>query len=295
MLDAHSDREWLGFERHTRACELGEGVPSTVARREHRRLGVQALAAREHQLGEAPVGNLEALGALAEALDDARFAKPRPQVAEHVSQPIGADVRPSVGQDFGRCSELDETPQHPFQVGVAAARVELAVRERPSAALAELDVALGIEAAASEEACNVAGALLDGLTALDEQWHHARLQKGEHGEKTCRPGTDDHRLHLAAPPPHRERCRQRRRTRDAGASRTSEHRFLVVDHHVDGHDPDRWAPSRVERPPHQRHAAHGGERYTERPRRRRAPRLGVVARPTAEVTDADRHEGVAGT
>ncbi len=99
------------------------------------------------------------------------------------------------GQDFlggAGCDELGE--QFAGQVaGILDAAVELAVGEGAGAALAELDVGLGVEDAAAPEAPGVAGALADELAAFEDERAEPHLGEGEGGHQATGAGADDDR------------------------------------------------------------------------------------------------------
>src|SRR4051812_50053952 len=113
---------------------------------------------------------------LAAALDDAAA-----QRLDHGGEPVASQMRPVIVHDrrlpFRRREELEHAPH----LGPRAAAGELAVAERPRAALAEEVVALGIESSALVEALDVADAVADRRAALE----HERLIT-KFCEKVCR-------------------------------------------------------------------------------------------------------------
>ena len=113
-----------------------------------------------------------------------------PQVLNDVEQHICPDVRFGVVEDLLLRTEAYKLLKHPAAALVLRAGVELAVGKRTCAALAELDVALGVQRAATPEALDLFPAQRCGVAALEHEGPQPRLRQHEGGEHACRAEAD---------------------------------------------------------------------------------------------------------
>ena len=97
------------------------------------------------------------------------------------------------GEDFLRGAGFDELGEELAgkMSRILDAGIELAVGEGAGAALAELDIGLGVENAAAPEGPGVLGALADGLAALEDERPKTHLGEGEGGHQATGAGADD--------------------------------------------------------------------------------------------------------
>ena len=109
-----------------------------------------------------------------------------------MEQHVRPDVRFGVVENFLLRTEAHELLKHPAAALVLRAGVELAVGKRACAALAELDVALGVQRSAAPEALDLFPAQRCGVAALEHEGPQPRLRQHEGGEHACRAEADDH-------------------------------------------------------------------------------------------------------
>ena len=91
-------------------------------------------------------------------------------------------------QDFFRRAAAHQRLQHGLDVGIVEAAGELAIRERARAAFAEEHVAFGVQHAGRFKAFHVFGALVHGLSAVDEDGScaaHGQRQRAEQARRAC--------------------------------------------------------------------------------------------------------------
>ena len=185
MLDARADGEGLLLHGHARRIEHLEGIPGAVADGQHqllRRLDCAAdLRADELSALEAQARELRLEAHLAAQPQDLQ-----PQVLHHRAQVIRADVGLGLIQNLLRRAHAHEGLQHLPAAGILDAGVELAVRERARAALAELHVAGRIEGSARPEALHVLRAGIHVPAPLDHQRLEPRLGQMQRREQPRR-------------------------------------------------------------------------------------------------------------
>ena len=160
-----------------------------------------------------------------------------PQVLQHDIQLVRADVGLGVDQNVGVRAVFDETLQDPAVARVAPAGVELAVRERARAALAELDVGPRVERTRFPKRLHVALALLDAFAALQQNRPCAALRQHQRTEQSRRPRADDDRTHLRRGDRLRQRVDDGRVARNVLIFAAFERRRLVFERH--GKRPDK--------------------------------------------------------
>ena len=162
-----------------------EGVARAVAHGEQhpRAAKLRAFAgALRLQARHAAVRGLDAGHLRAEAHFAARLDNPLAQVLHHRHQHVRADVRLGVEEDVLVRARRGELLEDPADALVFDAGRELAVGERASAALAELDVALGVELARLPEALDLLSARFGVLSPLEDDRAQARLGQHERRE-----------------------------------------------------------------------------------------------------------------
>ena len=164
VLDAHADREWLRRDHEAEAVEQLEGVAGGVADREDElgtvdRAGCAAVFNGDRGDRAAVCTDIGELGIKAHLAAEADQLLA--EADDGMAQVVGADMGHGVVEDLVGRSVGDEVEEHLAGAVVLGAGVELAVRKSSRAALAELDIALGVEHAVGVKA-------VDGLdTVLD--------------------------------------------------------------------------------------------------------------------------------
>ena len=191
VLDADAHGEGLGLHGEAGSIQRLKGIPRTVAQSQDQSLGGNgvkgiALPAGDGSQGPALCG---------EALQPRTEADVRTGVQQLLAQGLQGDVElvgaymwQRVGEDAPRCAAGHQLLHDVAVAEVAGAGVQLAVRESACAALAELDVALGVQPAGAPEACHVPAALLHGLPALQQDGAGAaagQYQSGEQARGAC--------------------------------------------------------------------------------------------------------------
>jgi hypothetical protein len=114
---------------------------------------------------------------------------------DHADQPEGADVRFADIKDFRRRAGFDKFLEHLAAVvlGVLDLAVELAIGKGAGAALAKLDVRLGVEHLLSPQPPGILRALADGLATLEDDRPEAALRQNQRGKDAGRAKADDDR------------------------------------------------------------------------------------------------------
>ncbi len=126
----------------------------------------------------------------------------RSEVLDHRLQAIGADVGLVQVEDLLRGAGRHQLLQHLAAPGVADQGRQLAVRERPGTALAELDIALSVQLAAVPEGRHLPPPGFHVLSPLQEQRPVAHLGQHQPGEQAGWTHTGNHRrVAPAAPSP----------------------------------------------------------------------------------------------
>ena len=148
---------------------------------------LRSTALHKAHRAQRPAGKLDIHELCAEAhlaaVGEDHFTKP----LHGVRQAVGADVRPGLPEDLVRRTGGDEIVQHLPAAPVMRAGVELAVRERARAALAELDVRFGVQRAGLIEFFHVGLSLVHGAAALEQNRLRARAGECERGEESRGP------------------------------------------------------------------------------------------------------------
>ena len=150
VLDANAELERLRARDHALRGQRAQRVARAVARREHDGVGAQLARRRLHRADPARRGAIghERLEARPEVEAHAGRLELRAQPRQHAVQAIGADVGARVPADrLGRSARDERRDDRLFEL-VVGSRVELAVGVGAGAALAEQQVALGIDLAA---------------------------------------------------------------------------------------------------------------------------------------------------
>ena len=149
---------------------------------------LRSTALHKAHRAQRPAGKLDIHELCAEAhlaaVGEDHFTKP----LHGVRQAVGADVRPGLPENFVRRAGGDEIVQHLPAAPVMRAGVELAVRERARAALAELDVRFGVQRAGLIECFHIRLPLVHGAPALEQYRLRSRAGERERGEESRRAG-----------------------------------------------------------------------------------------------------------
>ena len=206
VLHPKANGKRFGFHEHAALPQHREGVARAVAQRQHHLVGAQGgcraivqmvdLETADMAILDQQVAHAALEAHLAAERDDARA-----QALHHLDQLEGADMGVRMHQDFRRRSGLHELFHHlAAQVaGILDLTVELAVGKRAGAALAELDVRLGMQHLAPPQAPGVLGASAHLPAALqhDRTKTHLRQHQGgkdaagakpHHYWSRCQPG-----------------------------------------------------------------------------------------------------------
>ena len=154
-----------GVEQHL------EGVPRAVAGGEDEARGLYALgdaAGADEDAAQGAVFDIEALKPGTEADLAAEALDLAPEADDDAGEHVGAEVGLGVVGDGGLGAVLYEGIEDEGDARVVGAGAELAVGEGAGAALAELDVGLGVKAPAGAEGGYGALALLHAGTAFED-------------------------------------------------------------------------------------------------------------------------------
>ena len=164
MLDPHAHRHVLGFQKDAGGGEHLEGIPPRMPG------------------GEQNVRNGVFSAVLSGKADRPYFSVPDLQPRERrlkinaaaegqklPAQAVAPHVRLAVVQNFLRRAVRYERAEHFFPEGALHPRIQLAVRKRARAALAELNVGRGIEHAGGVKGGNILLPLFHGLAALRQK------------------------------------------------------------------------------------------------------------------------------
>ena len=200
MLDAHADRERLGLDVDAAFVQNLEGVAGAVAQG-HDHVGRRQIVLPGDMQALKParaIGadfDVEVLDLVLPAVFAAQALDQRPHLLDHVHQAEGADMRVSLGEDFFRRAGRDELLQHlaAQEARILDLAVELAVREGPRPALAELDVGLRVQLALAPQAPGVLGPLAHDLAAIDDDRLETHLGQDQAGEQAAGTGADHDR------------------------------------------------------------------------------------------------------
>ena len=199
MLDPHADREGLGLDMNAAIVQGLEGVARAVAQgHDHVGRGHVVTAGDMEALQPARTIradlDIEVLDLVSPAILAAQALDERPHLLDHVHQSEGADMRVGLGQDLLGRAGLDELLQNlaSQEARVLDLAVELAVREGPRPALAELHVGLGIQLPAPPQAPGVLSPLAHDLAAVDDDGLEAHLSQDQTGEQSAGASADDH-------------------------------------------------------------------------------------------------------
>src|SRR5450759_2737119 len=156
--------------------------------------GFDVFTAGKHHTLHLPVTNFDVVNATLEAYLAAERLYGLAHFLHHAHQTERADVRLADIQDFRWRTGCDEFIQHFSAVvfGVFDLAIQLAVGERPRAALAELHVGFRVEHALPPQAKSVLGALAHFFAGLHDQRAVAHLREYQSREQTCWPHADDY-------------------------------------------------------------------------------------------------------
>ena len=192
MLGAHSHRKGLGLDLRPGPPDGLEGIPGAVphSQNHHFRRDLPCFGAnrREPSAPGRKTGHPGVEAHLAAQPDDLL-----PDGLHHPAQVVGADVRLGLAQDGGIGSVGHKGLQHCFAQGIVDAGGELSVRKGSGAALAELDIGPGVEAAALPEALHRSHPTVHIAAALQNQRGIAHPGQCQGREHTGRAKTDHHR------------------------------------------------------------------------------------------------------
>ena len=193
MLDAHAHGERLGLQGHAVGSQPLEEWARAMARGQHH--GIEGLGDAVHDDAGGPSpGDDDVLHRGAEAEPAAQGLAAFAQGLDDELQLVGADMGMRQVGDGGIGAAGDQVRQEGVGVRRAGPAGELAVREGAGPALAEEDVAAGIEVVALQEPADV----------LEAAAHVAALLEDRPPGSLC--------AAAPAPPPYRPaRCRSRRR------------------------------------------------------------------------------------
>ena len=165
VLDAHADGKFLLFHDKSARKQHLKGVPRAVPDGEH-----QFVARLLFSVDEDARKSAACYLHIGEHARKAELPAPRLNVAAHICDHRPQVFAPDVGLaevgDLRRRAVSDKGLEHIPVARVVGLGVELAVRKGARAALAELDVARGIEHARRQKFFHVGGALLHPLAAL---------------------------------------------------------------------------------------------------------------------------------
>ena len=210
MLDAQADGKRLRFHVHAVRVQHGKGVARAVADGQYDVVGTQLLAAGQHHAAQVALAvrvdiDQQVVDALAETDLAAQLLDRFAHGLDHRHQAESADVRLADEEDFLGRAGLDELLQHlaPVVQRIADLAVQLAVGKRAGAALAELDVGLGVQFAFAPQVPGVARAFAHGLAAVEDDRPKPHLRQDQSGKQPARPEADDDR-------PMRQRGRRTR-------------------------------------------------------------------------------------
>ena len=197
VLDARADRKGLRLHRDARlGAEHLERVARAVADREHHVARLQRFAraaAREHNAAHRAVPHEQVLHLRVKAHFSAETPDLLADRAHGLREPVGSDVRLRLEEDFLRRAVLGERLQDKKDALVLCAGIQLAVRKRAGAALAELHVAFAVERAVLPEALHGVLPVLDRAAALHDDRPQPGAGQQEAGEHAGRPEADDDR------------------------------------------------------------------------------------------------------
>ena len=113
-------------------------------------------------------------------------------VGDDAAEAVGAYMGVGVDGDGGVGTVFDEALDDIGGVAtLGAAGVEFAVGVGSGTAFAEAPVAFGVDLTGAAEKGDVEGALLDGLTAFDNDGSEAAFESPQGSEQSGRTGTDD--------------------------------------------------------------------------------------------------------
>ena len=197
VLDARADRKGLRLHRDARlGAEHLERVARAVADREHHVARLQRFAhtaAREHNAAHRAVPHEQVLHLRVKAHFSAETPDLLADRAHGLREPVGSDVRLRLEEDFLRRAVLGERLQDKKDALVLCAGIQLAVRKRAGAALAELHVAFAVERAVLPEALHGVLPVLDRAAALHDDRPQPGAGQQKAGEHAGRPEADDDR------------------------------------------------------------------------------------------------------
>ena len=158
VLDAHAHGEGLLLHGKPRAIQHFKGIPRAVSQRQHHLPGGQivyhAVLPHRHAAHRA-VLRAEALQPRAEADVRPGLGQLPAQAAQGDVQHVRAHMGSGVREDALRRAAAHQRLHNEPVAHVTGAGVQLPVGKRTGAALAELDVAFGVQRAAAPEALHV--------------------------------------------------------------------------------------------------------------------------------------------
>ena len=271
MLDPDAHREVLARHRDAAREEHVHRVARRVAEREDRDVRRDLLAGLELQARQRAVAPREEVRDLrAVAQRRSVLEKMLPHVSQDDDEAVGADVGLGVHEDRIRRAEAMERLEDDLDLVVSLPARELAVRERPRAALAELHVRLGVEDPRRPELHDLPVAVFRRVAALEDRDRDASVHESERREEARRARADDGDFGL------RVEFRQEQGRRRKGLGRPEAKRCLgnegerLLRSELDGDLPveDGLLP-RVERAAHEREVGETIAGDAEQPRDRR--------------------------
>ena len=201
VLDAHSHGKGLGGHGHPRAVQHFHRVPGTVAQRQQRVAAgqrIDSLLGFHGQTCQASVlyGNIRQL--VTEPEIGPQGQQLPPQVPQDNAQPIGTYMGLGVPQDILRRAVFHQPLHDPAMPHISGAGVQLSVRERPCASLAELDIGLRIQYPALPKPPHILLPLLHAAAPLQYDGLHAAFGQHQRREQARRPHAHHNGRQVAA-------------------------------------------------------------------------------------------------
>ena len=196
LLDADAHGKGLGLHGHAPGVEHFKGIPGGVAGAQHQMAageGIGAGPAGDGDGGQRTVFDGQ-VGELAFKADVRPQRKQVfPQVLEGDVEIVGADVGLGVDENVLRGTVGHQRLQNEAVADVLRPGVQLAVGERPGAALTELDVAGEVQLPRGPEAVHVRLPPLHGTAPLQQNGPQARTGQHQGSEQARRPRAHHHR------------------------------------------------------------------------------------------------------
>ena len=185
VLNTRADGKWLGDKLHAAFVQHSERVVGGVTHSQSQRSAGEIRAVYADTLQPA-AAQLHALQRREESHLAAQAYHTLPEIPDDAAQPVGADVGLRLGEYLLRGAEFRQALQYPGAQRVVYPGRELAVRECPGAALAELHVRGAVQRAAVPVALHRGDTAVHVRTAL--QYHRliAEFAQREGTEHSCR-------------------------------------------------------------------------------------------------------------